>query len=264
VGPKRNNLAECATETWAPPPLEGGHSRVQRLAAAVRRYFDLQAGSIWNDIAEPLSHARGKVVDVGCGGQPYRSLLPPNVEYIGIDIAESRAHFGYRAPDTVYFGGPVWPNVATGADLVLCTEVLEHVLDPSSFLREAYRCLRPGGRLLLTVPFAARWHFVPHDYWRFTPSALNDLLKAAGFSEIDVFARGNAVTVASYKTMALFLPLLAPQNATRSRALLLRSLGALGLPLFVFLAAFANASLRVRGDTDCLGFTASAVRPRST
>ena len=161
---KRKNLAESATEKWAPRRLEAGHTRFQRLAAAVRRYFDVQNGSIWNDIAEPLASTQGKVVDVGCGGQPYRTLLPAGVRYVGIDTADSKAHFGYESPDTVYFNGVSWPSEALDADLLLCTEALEHVLDPARFLSEAYRCLKPENRLLLTVPFAARWHFVPHDY----------------------------------------------------------------------------------------------------
>ena len=79
-------------------------------------------------------------------------------------------------------------------------------------LAEAHRTLRPGGRLLLTVPFAARWHFVPNNYWRFTPSSLRHLLEAAGFGDVAVYARGNAFTVACYKAVALVLPHLFPQR----------------------------------------------------
>jgi SAM-dependent methyltransferase len=204
--------------------------------------------------------ARGKVVDVGCGGQPYRTLLPPGIEYVGIDIAEAKDRFGYEAPDTFYFSGTAWPEQARGADLILCTEALEHVLEPERFLREAHRCLRAGGRLLLTVPFAARWHFVPYDYWRFTPSSLKHLLSQAGFGDVEVFARGNALTVACYKLMALFLPFLAPSSASRNGVLLRRAVGVGASPLFVFLAAVANLSLRAEGGDDCLGYTVLATR----
>jgi SAM-dependent methyltransferase len=200
-------------------------------------------------------------VDVGCGGQPYRALVPKGTEYVGIDIAEAKERFGYKAPDTIYFTGTEWPEEAHGADFLLCTEALEHVLDPSSLLDQAYECLVPGGRLLLTVPFAARWHFVPHDYWRFTPSSLKHLLEKAGFEDVEVYARGNAVTVACYKAMALFLPFLAPQKASPSSKVFLRTVGAGTLPIFVFLAAVANASLRAQGGDDCLGYTVLAKRP---
>jgi SAM-dependent methyltransferase len=258
---RRNNLAERAGENWRPPPLKAPTTAAQRVGAAARRYFDLQAGSVWSDVSQLIAEQRGKVVDVGCGAQPYRSILPATVEYVGIDITEAGARFGYEAPDTVYFDGGTWPEQAENADLLLCTEALEHVPNPAAFLKEAYRCLRPGGSLVATVPFAARWHFVPFDYWRFTPSGLKHLLEDAGFRSVHVWARGNAVTVACYKAMALCLPLLFPQRSTRAKSLFLRIAGAPLLPIFALLAVVANASLREEGGDDCLGYTVLAVRP---
>lgn len=246
-------------EGWRPPLLAPNQNR-RSVAAALRRYFDLQVGSIWNDLAVELATARGVALDVGCGAQPYRALFPPDVTYVGIDTADAKAHFGYEMPDTLYYAGDVWPIAPSSVDLVLCTETLEHVSDPPAFLAEAFRCLKPGGRLLLTVPFAARWHFIPYDYWRFTPSGLHKLLTEAGFTDVAVYARGNALTVACYKVMALCLPLLFPQTDAPIRALLLRLLGLLTLPLFLPLAVIANLSLRGQGGDDCLGYTATARR----
>jgi SAM-dependent methyltransferase len=257
----RENLALRRAENWRPPPLEPGRTPLEQWKAKLRRFLDLQAGSIWNDIAQQLRDAQGKLVDIGCGAQPYRALIPAGVTYMGLDIVESQARFGYTTPDTLYFDGTNWPEAARAADWVLCTEVLEHLLDPQAFLREVYAALRPGGRLLLTVPFAARWHFVPFDYWRFTPSALAHLLDEAGFGKVMVWARGNALTVSCYKNMALLLPLLFPQRARGLRALPLRLLGAATLPLLLGLAVTANRSLRAPGGEDCLGFTVLAERP---
>jgi SAM-dependent methyltransferase len=226
----------------------------------LRRFFDLQVGSIWLDVAPELAGAHGKVVDVGCGAQPYRPLLPAEAEYVGLDIVKAGERFGYDAPDTIHFEGGRWPDEAREADLVLCTEVLEHVLDPSSLLGEAHAALRPGGRLLLTVPFAARWHFVPYDYWRFTPSSLAHLLERAGFDQIVVRARGNALTVACYKVMALLLPLLFPQGPNRIQGWVLRLAALPFAPAFVAIACAANLSLRSSGGDDCLGFTVTALR----
>ena len=118
-------------------------------------------------------------------------------------------------PDTTYFSGDHWPVENATVNVVLCTETLEHVLETRRFLGEAARCLAPGGTLLLTIPFAARWHFIPYDYWRFTPSSLNHLLTTTGFHSTRVYARGNACTVACYKVMTLLLLLLMPQNVSK-------------------------------------------------
>ena len=163
-------------------------------------------------------------------------------------------------PDTTYYDGERWPIHDATVDVVLSTETLEHVPDPPQYLAEAFRCLKPGGELILTVPFAARWHFIPHDYWRFTPSGLRRLLSAAGFTEIAVFARGNAVTVACYKVMALLLRFVMPQTDARWKSLVLRFIGALTLPLLLLLALFANISLAFDGGDDCLGYTVVASR----
>jgi SAM-dependent methyltransferase len=255
------NLAERERDRWRPPALEPGRTPLGRLAARVRRFFDLQAGSVWNDVAASVASARGKVVDVGCGAQPYRSLLPAETTYVGLDVDQAEAHFGYAVPDTIHFDGGAWPAATHDADLILCTEAMEHVLEPRALLSEAFGALRPGGKLLLTVPFAARWHFVPHDYWRFTPSSLKHLLTQAGFTDVVVWARGNEVTVACYKVMALLLPWLMPQGAPPLKALALRLAGLPSVPLFIALAGVANLSLQGRGGDDCLGYTVTATRP---
>jgi SAM-dependent methyltransferase len=256
----RKNLIEAPDESWRPPLHSSPGGAGDRLTSLARRFFDVQAGSIWRDLAPTLSRLRGTLVDVGCGAQPYRSLLHPTVEYIGIDIAEAEEQFGYRNADTRYFSGETWPVDDGSADTILATELLEHVVDPSVFMREAHRCLKPGGKLVLTVPFAARWHFIPHDYWRFTPSSLALLLAGNGFEDARIYARGNELTVASYKTMALILPLLFPQHSKGAKRVGLRALGILGSPIVVVGAITANLSLRSGGGDDCLGYTVIASR----
>jgi SAM-dependent methyltransferase len=258
----RKNLALQAGERWRPPPLAAAPTRSSRWGAQLRRFFDLQAGTCWNDVKELVADCHGKVVDVGCGGQPYRALFPERVQYVGIDIADASTNFGYDTTDTIYFDGGQWPEQTANADLVLCTEVLEHVPSPEKFLQQAYRSLRPGGCLVGTVPFAARWHFIPFDYWRFTPSGLKQLLESAGFENVQVWARGNALTVACYKAMALFLPVLMPQGGSTWKSWLKRIAGAPLSPAFVLLALVAAASLKREGGDDCLGYSLLAQRSR--
>ena len=176
----------------APPSNSAGCGALQRLTTSARLFLDIQNGSIWRDLKKILPDVEGAVVDVGCGAQPYRSLFSSQATYLGIDTVDAKAHFGYEMPDTRYFEGDKWPIPDGVANFVLCTETMEHIPEPRAFLEEAYRCLASGGSLLLTVPFAARWHFIPYDYWRYTPSGLERLLTEAGFSSVRVYARGNA------------------------------------------------------------------------
>ena len=255
---ERQNLAERTADRWRPPALEPDRQGAGRWVSVLRRFFDLQAGSVWADVAAQVGTVSGKVVDVGCGAQPYRALFPPQVEYVGLDIAQAPEQFGYAPPDVVYFDGGRWPEATHDADFVLCTETMEHVPDPAAFLAQARAALKDGGRLLLTVPFAARWHFVPHDYWRFTPSSLKLLLEKAGFTDVVIRARGNEVTVACYKAMALLLPFLFPQGQGEAKTWGLRLLAVPTVPFFVAWAAIANLSLRGAGGDDCLGYTVTA------
>lgn len=253
----RRNMLHAPAEAWRPPLFTPERTGWDRLVASLRRLLDLQAGSIWRDLSVLLPQCRGTVLDVGCGAQPYRGLLSPETRYLGIDIAASRERFGYEMPETVYYEGSTWPIDTGVIDTVLATETLEHVLDPRQFLREARRCLKPYGQLILTVPFAARWHYIPYDYWRYTPSALEALLREAGFADIEVYARGNEITVACYKVMSLIFPLLfAPSHGAARFAR--RICGVLLLPLLVPLAVVAAVSLRGSGGDDCLGYTVVA------
>jgi SAM-dependent methyltransferase len=257
---RRLNLVDRQAESWRPVAFRPSPAGWQRLVLTARRFFDLQTASIWADLSLELPAVRGTVVDVGCGAQPFRSLFSPQVTYVGIDTIDAKAHFDYEVPDTRYYDGTAWPVEDGSTDFVLCTETLEHVPDARAFLAEAARCLAPGGRILITVPFAARWHYIPHDYWRFTPSSLKTLLTEAGFEEVRIYARGNEVTVACYKLMALMLPLLAPQRKNRAFRLSLQSIGLALSPVFVLLAGIAHLSLRGEGGDDCLGYTAIAAK----
>jgi SAM-dependent methyltransferase len=252
----RKNLVDRTSEGWRPPLFTATCGQGNGLGANLRRFFDFQAGSIWRDLALILPAIHGSLLDVGCGAQPYRILVTA-ADYRAIDSDLAR-QFGYEMPDTTYYSGDVWPIADRSVDCVLATETLEHISEPAHFLEQARRCLVPGGTLLLTVPFSARWHFIPHDYWRFTPSGLRILLSNAGFKNIEVFARGNEVTVACYKAVALIIRLLAPQTISGLRRWAFRLIGLLFAPALIVLAVIANVSLLAEGGDDCLGYTVIA------
>jgi SAM-dependent methyltransferase len=91
------------------------------------------------------------------------------------------------------------PDVADNTyDVIVCTQVLEHVANPFRAAAELWRILKPGGRLLLTVPAAYPYHGVPRDYWRFSRDSLL-LLFGEGFHDVAITAYGNRlIVVAAY------------------------------------------------------------------
>jgi SAM-dependent methyltransferase len=56
------------------------------------------------------------------------------------------------------------PDADCSFDAVLCSEVLEHIPEPTKALDEFHRLLKPGGKLVLTAPFASLVHFAPYHY----------------------------------------------------------------------------------------------------
>lgn len=70
--------------------------------------------------------------------------------------------------DHVVDGVSKWPLEDESVDIVLCTQVLEHVKDLGLVLDEIDRVLRPGGTIILTIPFLYNEHGAPNDYRRFS------------------------------------------------------------------------------------------------
>ena len=81
------------------------------------------------------------------------------VKYVNIDPSTN--------PDYLYEGSNI-PVESNSFDSVICSEVLEHVRNPTSILKEAFRVLKPGGLMFICVPFIFRIHPDPDDFGRYT------------------------------------------------------------------------------------------------
>lgn len=123
----------------------------------------------------------GQLLDVGCGTKPYQTLFQVE-RYAGLDIdsAASRA----RKQADYFYDGKLFPLSDASFDAVLCNQVLEHVFNPEEFLSEIVRVMKPGGRLLLTVPFVWDEHEQPFDYARYTSFGLRALLERSGLKVV--------------------------------------------------------------------------------
>jgi len=134
------------------------------------------------ELGPMLAPLTGDVLDVGCGCQPYRALLPA-ARYRGLDI--DNAFTRAVGVADLYYDGTTFPAPDASFDGVLCSQVLEHVFTPEAFLREVARVLRPGGRLVLTVPLAWDEHEQPQDFARYTSFGLRALLERNGFTVVE-------------------------------------------------------------------------------
>jgi SAM-dependent methyltransferase len=80
-------------------------------------------------------------------------------------------------------------------DVVICEQVLEHVIDPCAAARNLRGLCAPGGHVIVSTPFLVRVHELPAygmpDYWRFTPRGLRVLLEHAGLEVQSIGSWGN-------------------------------------------------------------------------
>ena len=135
-----------------------------------------------------VKHFKGTVVDLGCGTAPYRNdILAYADEYVGVDWDNSLHDIN---PDVVTDLSKEFPFDDNYADTLISFQVLEHLPTPQFHLSECYRILKPGGALLLSVPFQWRVHEAPYDYFRYTRFGLEYMLNEAGFKDITIREMG--------------------------------------------------------------------------
>jgi SAM-dependent methyltransferase len=151
------------------------------LGLALNPFFLARRG-LWRAIREFAPRLSGRLLDVGCGTKPYRALFTVQA-YVGLDI-DSETTRRLAVADLLY-DGSIFPVPDAAFDAVLCNQVLEHVFTPDAFIAEIARVLKPGGLLLLTVPFVWDEHEQPVDYARYSSFGLAHLLQRHGFALVE-------------------------------------------------------------------------------
>lgn len=223
-----------------------------------RMLLDFQIFTIFRHLRGFLPGLRGRVLDVGCGQSPYRFLLSDTaVEYKGIDIPDANNKFDYQNPDVTLFDGETIPFDGDNFDAVICTEVLEHVAHYQRLVDEMRRVTKPGGKVVATIPWSARYHYIPYDFFRYTPSALRQIF--SGFAQVEIRPRGSDISVIANKMIVLWFRHLLPPN--RSKLVLVPLWLALS-PVLIVAVMCAHLSLLFGwgSDEDPLGYTVIATK----
>lgn len=139
--------------------------------------------SLWLAMRRASVQLRGRILDVGCGVQPYRALMTAAESVIGLELDTEQSRVRKNAD--AYYDGRSIPFESASFDGVVCNQVLEHVFEPEQFIREIGRVLAPSGTLVLSVPFVWPEHEQPWDSQRYSSFGLKALLQRNGFHVLD-------------------------------------------------------------------------------
>lgn len=115
-----------------------------------------------------IKHATDrKTLDLGSSWSPYAEYFPNRTSS---DIED-------REGVDVVADAHDLPFEDNSFEVILCSEVLEHLHTPEKAIAEMRRVLEPGGALILTTRFMFPMHDVPHDYFRYTESGMKHLFR---------------------------------------------------------------------------------------
>lgn len=131
-------------------------------------------------LTETLVRLEGTILDIGCADRRLSKLLPTDCRYIGLDYPTTATGMYGTQPD-LFADAARLPFGDASIDGVILKDVLEHVRHPEKALGEISRVVRPGGHLVLWMPFLYPIHDAPYDYQRFTEHGFRAYLAGHGF-----------------------------------------------------------------------------------
>ena len=136
------------------------------------------------------AHARGALLDLGCGKVPLYAAYAAHVDDVTcVDWAP-----GEHIDLPCDLSQPL-PFDDARFDTIVLSDVLEHMPEPELVWREMTRVLRPGGKVIMNVPFYYSVHAHPHDYYRYTGFALERFVKINGLNLICLLPVGGLVEI---------------------------------------------------------------------
>lgn len=200
----------------------------------------------------------GRVLDIGCNDRWVERTLPADSEYIGVDYyATGKLMYGSRP--NVFADAAVLPFASESVDAVVILDVIEHLRNPREALKEISRVLKPGGRLILSMPFLYPIHDAPHDYQRYTAHGLVRELGAVDMQLKEVTPNLSAARTAGVIACLALAGMALESLRRRSPSMLLLPAIVLAVPL-INLMAWATARLLPDWSAATAGYIAVATR----
>lgn len=137
--------------------------------------------SLESELGPVVPYLKGDLLDAGAGTRDISAFL----RRAGV-TAITRCDVATDTPGTVRAALEAMPFPDECFDAVLCNAVLEHVPDAEQSARELARVVRPGGHVVVAVPFLQPFHPSPGDYRRYTADGLADVGRRAGLEVVTV------------------------------------------------------------------------------
>ena len=221
-----------------------------------RRYLQ----SFLRDAASSIQ-SDGYVLDAGAGDAKYQSLFA-HCNYHATDIRQIKPNAEELSFVSNIVSVPIKGNQY---DLVICTQVLEHVHDPGIVLQEIFRVLKTNGELWLTAPLYYEEHESPNDYFRFTRYGISYLIETAGFEIKKIEWLEGYFGTLSYelRKAAKNLPLDPRKLGNPLSGILLAILNLFLKPTFMILSIiFSHADImyKYQASGNCKNYAAIAVK----
>ena len=171
---------------------------------------------LYRNIKRLASKIQGDVLDLGCGSRPYELLFTNARSYVGVDLKAS-GHSHETSKVDVFYDGKVLPFRDCDFDAVVCFEVFEHVFNIDEVLTEIRRVLKPGGKLLITMPFAWQEHEPPYDFARYTSYGIKHILAKNKLEVLDLIKTTTFFLAVCQLWIAYLTQYISPQRQVPAR-----------------------------------------------
>jgi len=179
-----NNSIICS-KCYATYPLQNGIPIFSEIPATITPSEKIErnahSGTRWRQanwrfLEKQLENfkADSVILDVGAGRGDFGEIYK-NFKHITVDV------FPYPEVDVACDLSNTVPFLDNCIDCVLLMNVCEHIYDPRKVLSSIHKIIKPGGKVIITMPFFIKIHQAPFDFNRFTHFALQRMCLDAGF-----------------------------------------------------------------------------------